>query len=79
MQLLHLLLIGLIAGWLTGLILKQPGRSWVQTLIVGVVGALLGGVLFRVLGLFPVGLLGEIVSATVGGLVFLWLLRYLPR
>ena len=49
------LLIGLIAGWLAGRIMRGGGFGLVGDLIVGVLGALLGGWLFGVLGFFAGG------------------------
>ena len=45
------IVIGLIAGWLGGLIVKGSGSGWVVNLIVGVVGAILGGWLMSFVGL----------------------------
>ena len=69
------LLIGLIAGWLAGQIMKGSGFGVVGDLIVGVIGALLGGFLFGLLGLAAVGLIGELITATVGAVVLLFLLH----
>jgi uncharacterized membrane protein YeaQ/YmgE (transglycosylase-associated protein family) len=51
MDLVWFLIIGLIAGWLAGQFVKGGGFGLLGDLIVGVVGALIGGFLFRVLGL----------------------------
>jgi uncharacterized membrane protein YeaQ/YmgE (transglycosylase-associated protein family) len=69
------LLIGLAAGWLAGQIMKGGGFGLLGDLIVGVIGAFLGGFLFRLLGLTASGLIGELVTATVGAIVLLLLLR----
>lgn len=73
------LLIGLIAGWLAGKIMKGSGFGLVGDLVVGVLGALLGGWLFGMLGIVAWGLLGRIIVALVGGLVLLYLLRLAKR
>jgi uncharacterized membrane protein YeaQ/YmgE (transglycosylase-associated protein family) len=69
------LLIGLIAGWLAGQIMKGSGFGLIGDLIVGVIGALLGGFLFGLFGLVAFGLIGSLVTATVGAIVLLFLLR----
>ena len=51
MDIVWFLLIGLVAGWLASLITKRQGKGIVSYLIIGVVGALLGGCLFRLLHL----------------------------
>ena len=48
-------------------------------LIVGVIGAFVGGLLFGLLGLGPTSPIGGLISAVVGAVVFVWLLRYLKR
>ena len=80
MELLWFLLIGLAAGWLAGQLMKGGGFGVVGDIIVGVIGALLGGYLFRVSGVYPGGgLLGSLVVATVGAVVLLFLLRLVKK
>lgn len=76
---LTLLLVGLAAGWLSGLLTKRKGFGFAGNLIVGVLGALLGGTLFRILGLATVNLLGQLIAALVGSLFLLFLLRFVKR
>jgi uncharacterized membrane protein YeaQ/YmgE (transglycosylase-associated protein family) len=78
-SLLWFLLIGLAAGWLAGQILKGHDFGLVVNLIVGVIGALLGGFLFSKLGILPEGLLGELITATVGAIVLLFLLGVIKK
>ncbi len=77
MTIVWFLLIGLAAGWLAGQIMKQPGSGWLQDLIVGVIGALIGGFVFGLLQIRAVGLIGELISATVGAVILILLLRRL--
>jgi uncharacterized membrane protein YeaQ/YmgE (transglycosylase-associated protein family) len=79
MSFVWFLLIGLAAGWLAGLIMKQGGAGLLQNLIIGVIGALLGGWLFEVLGISAGGLLGSLVTATIGAVVLIWLLRLIKK
>lgn len=65
------LLIGLFAGWLAGRIMKGKGFGLVGNLIVGVIGALLGGFLFSLIGLKTVS---TFLAALVGGIVLIWLI-----
>lgn len=79
MDLLWFLFIGLIAGWLASAIVGG-GYGVVGDIVVGVVGAFLGGFLFRQLGVSSGGgLLGQIIVATVGAIVLLLLLRLVRR
>ncbi len=73
---LWFLLIGIIAGWLAGNIVKGGGFGLIGDLVVGVVGSFIGGYLFGYLGLGNAyGTLGEIGMATVGAIVLLGILR----
>lgn len=74
-SLLVFCLIGLAAGWLAGQITKGGSFGVVNNLIVGVIGAILGGALFHLIGLKAYGLVGQLVTATVGALVLLYLLK----
>lgn len=75
---LWFLLIGLAAGWVAGQIMKST-LGLVGDLVVGVVGALLGGSLFRFAGLGPTNLLGQLIAAVVGAILFIVLLRFIRK
>lgn len=78
--LLVLLIIGAIAGFLAGLIVKGYGFGVVGNIVVGIVGALLGGWLLPRLGLFAGGdLIGQIITATIGAVILLVLIGVLRR
>lgn len=79
-SLLILLLIGAVAGYLAGLIVKGYGFGLVGNIVVGIVGALLGGWLLPRLGLFTGGgIVGDIISATIGAVVLLILIGFVRR
>ncbi len=71
MGLISFLVVGLVAGWLAGQIMKGKGFGLVGNIIVGVIGAVLGGLLFGLLGLSASGTIGSLVTATVGAVVLL--------
>ena len=74
------LLAGIIAGWLTGLIMKGRGYGLIGDLVVGLLGGLLGGWLFSLLRLPAIGgWIGETVVAVVGGVVLVAIIRALRR
>jgi uncharacterized membrane protein YeaQ/YmgE (transglycosylase-associated protein family) len=75
-NLLWFLIIGLVAGWLAGRLTKGGGFGLVGDLIVGVIGALVGGWLLGALGFNLVGRLGALVTATIGAVVLVVLLRW---
>ncbi len=71
-QIVVFLVIGGVAGWLAGLLLKRGGFGIIGNVVVGIVGAVLGGWLFGVLGISVGGeWIGPIVTATVGAVVLL--------
>ena len=78
-SLIWFLLIGLIAGWLAGKVMRGGGFGIVGDMIVGVIGAFLGGWLFGLLGIHAGGLIGSIVTAFVGAVVLILLLRLIKR
>lgn len=73
MGLLWSLLIGLAAGYLGSLIMKGSGQGLLLNLIIGLVGGLLGGWLFSMLGVGGATLLWQLISATVGAVILLWI------
>lgn len=75
---LWFILIGLAAGWLAGQIMKSQ-FGLVGDLVVGVVGAVLGGFLFGLVGLQAGGLVGSLVTATVGAVVLIAILRAVKK
>ena len=80
MEFVWFILIGLVAGWLAGQLVKGGGFGAIGDIVVGVVGALLGGVLFRSLGVSGGGgLLGSIIVATIGAVVLIFILRLIQR
>ena len=80
MQFVWFILIGLVAGWLAGTLVKGGGFGVVGDIVVGVVGALLGGWLFSALGMSAGGsLVGAIIVATIGAIVLIFILRLLKR
>ncbi|MFN3869580.1 MAG: GlsB/YeaQ/YmgE family stress response membrane protein [Hyphomicrobiaceae bacterium] len=74
------LLIGAVAGFLAGLIVKGYGFGVVGNIIVGIVGAFVAGWLLPRLGLFTGGdIIGQIISATIGAVVLLVVIGVLRR
>jgi uncharacterized membrane protein YeaQ/YmgE (transglycosylase-associated protein family) len=76
MDFLWFILIGLAAGWLAGQLMRGGGFGLVGDIVVGVIGALLGGFLFSTFGVSTGGgLLGSLIVATIGAVVLLFGLR----
>jgi uncharacterized membrane protein YeaQ/YmgE (transglycosylase-associated protein family) len=80
MSFLYFLLVGLIAGWLAGQIMKGSGYGVLGDIVIGIVGAIIGGWLFGVLGLtIGGGLIGSICMALVGAIVLIFVVRLIKR
>lgn len=76
MGLLSFLLVGLVAGWLAGVLAKGGGFGILGNIIIGVVGAFIGGTLFQRLGVAAgSGMIGSIIVATIGALVLIFVIR----
>lgn len=73
--LIVLVIVGGIAGWLAGQIMKGRGLGFPVNILVGVIGAFIGGFLLGIVGFSPTHLLGQIISATLGAVVLLYLVR----
>ncbi|GGX91519.1 hypothetical protein GCM10007160_18630 [Litchfieldella qijiaojingensis] len=74
MGLILWLIIGGLAGWIAGNVMRGGGFGILGNIGVGIVGALVGGFLFSLLGLQSGGFIGSLVTATVGAVVLLWVI-----
>ena len=74
------LIVGAVAGWLAGLIVKGYGFGLGGNIVLGIVGAFVGGWLFGRLGIvIAPGILGTIIAATVGAVVLLLIIGVVRR
>ena len=69
------LLIGIISGWLAGVISKGRGFGIWGDLITGIVGSYIGSFLFGLMGITAYGIIGSIIASTIGAIVLLWVIR----
>jgi uncharacterized membrane protein YeaQ/YmgE (transglycosylase-associated protein family) len=79
LYLIWVVLIGMLAGWLAGQIIKGSGFGLLGDLIVGILGSLLGNFLFGLIGIYAYGLIGRLVMAVIGAIVLLWLIRLIKK
>ncbi|MGV3002294.1 GlsB/YeaQ/YmgE family stress response membrane protein [Vibrio sp.] len=75
MNIIMFLIIGAIAGWLAGQIMKGSGFGAIGNIVIGIVGSVIGGFTFSLLGLSSGGLIGSLVTATVGAVILLYISR----
>ncbi|HTN40893.1 MAG TPA: GlsB/YeaQ/YmgE family stress response membrane protein [Asticcacaulis sp.] len=74
------LVIGAIAGWIAGAVVKGGGFGLIGDIVVGIIGAVIGGWLAGVLGIhIGGGIIGTIITATGGAIVLLLLVRLIRR
>ncbi|PVV05684.1 MAG: transglycosylase [gamma proteobacterium symbiont of Ctena orbiculata] len=71
MSALIFLLLGLVAGWLAGLIMEGPSLGLLANLTFGVLGALIGGYLFEFFTIDNSGVIGSLITATAGAILVL--------
>jgi uncharacterized membrane protein YeaQ/YmgE (transglycosylase-associated protein family) len=78
-HLLLFLVIGVVAGFLAGKIMKGSGYGLVGDLIVGVIGSFIGVWVFGLLGIAAGGILGLLVASVVGALLLLYVIRLVKK
>ncbi|MGV8095480.1 MAG: GlsB/YeaQ/YmgE family stress response membrane protein [Mangrovibacterium sp.] len=73
------ILIGILAGFIAGKIMKGSGFGLIVNFIVGVLGALIGGWIFGALNIDAGGKIGSLITAVVGAIVLLWLVSLFKK
>jgi uncharacterized membrane protein YeaQ/YmgE (transglycosylase-associated protein family) len=74
------IIVGAVAGWLAGLIVRGFGFGLLGNIIVGILGAILGGWLLGELGVvFAAGIINTILTATLGAVALLLIVRVVKR
>ncbi len=74
------IVVGLIAGWLAGLVMKGGGYGIIVDIILGIVGGIVGGWLFGMLGIGAGGgMIGSIIVAFVGAVILVGITRLIKR
>lgn len=72
-------IIGAIAGWLAGVLVKGYGFGLMGNIVVGILGAVVGGWLLGALGIATTGVIGAVIGATIGAVFLLFVIRLLRR
>lgn len=75
MSYLYYILVGALAGWLAGIVWKGTGFGLIGNILIGIVGAMIGGWAAGELGLFGGGLIYSILVAAGGALILLFILK----
>ena len=72
-------MVGLIAGWLAGKVMKGGGYGTLMDIVLGIAGGVIGSFVFGLLGLSASGLTGSIIVSFVGAVILIWLVRQLRK
>jgi len=73
------IVVGLIAGWAAGKIMKGGGYGVAMDIVLGIVGAVVGGWLLGILGVQAGGLIGTIIVAIIGAIFLIWISRMIKK
>jgi len=79
MGLIAFLIIGALAGWLAGRFMKGGGFGLLINIVVGIAGSMFGGFVFDILGLSSSGFIGTLVTATIGAVALLYIIKIIKK
>jgi uncharacterized membrane protein YeaQ/YmgE (transglycosylase-associated protein family) len=80
MGFIEFIVVGLIAGWLAGKVMKGGGYGIIVDIILGILGGVLGGWLFGMLGIWRGGgLIASLIVAFIGAVILVWITRLIKR
>jgi uncharacterized membrane protein YeaQ/YmgE (transglycosylase-associated protein family) len=78
--LIYVVIVGLIAGWATGKIMKGSGYGVLMDIVLGIVGAVIGGWIMNLFGFYSSGgLVPDVLVAILGAVVLVWVVRKLKK
>ena len=75
MGIIYWIVIGAVAGWIAGLLMKGKGSGLLMNMVIGIVGAFIGGWTFSLLGISANGLIGSLVTAVAGAVILLFVAK----
>ena len=77
MDIILAIIVGLIAGWLAGIIMKGSGYGIIGDIILGLLGSVIGNWIFGFLGITSYGTLWTIIVAVVGAVALIYIVRFI--
>ncbi len=77
MDWLYFLIVGALAGWIGSLLFKGSGSGLLMNIVLGILGAIVGGWIFDKLDIQIGGFTGAVITAAIGAFVVLWIYRIL--
>ena len=80
MFILWWLVVGLIAGWITGKIMKGSGFGTIMDIVIGIIGAIVGGFIMRAVGFAGEGgMIYTIIVAVIGAVILTWIIHLIKK
>ena len=79
MNIVVFLIVGLVSGWLASLLMRGRGLGLIGDIVIGVIGAFLGGFLLHLVGIFAEGIGGLIIQSVIGAMVLLVIIKALRK
>ena len=80
MSFIYFIIIGGVAGWLAGKIMKGGGFGLVMNIVLGIIGSMVGGWVFSFFGISADGgMIGSLVTALVGAVLILYVARLIKK
>ena len=73
------IIIGIIAGFVAGKLMRGGGFGLIVNLVVGIIGGVLGGWLFGLIGISTSSIIGNLITSVVGAIVLLWIVGIISR
>lgn len=73
------IILGLIAGWITGLLMRGSGFGIIADIIIGLIGAVIGRWLFGAIGVAPMGTIGYLLMSVIGAVILVAVVHAISR
>lgn len=73
MNFIWFIIIGILAGFIAGKLMRGGGFGLFINLLLGIVGGILGGWVFGLLGIATTGILGSLITSVIGAVLILWI------
>lgn len=79
MNFIWFIIIGILAGFIAGKLMRGGGFGLFINLLLGIVGGVLGGWIFGLLGIATTGILGSLITSVIGAILILWIASLFRR
>ncbi|MDE6445079.1 MAG: GlsB/YeaQ/YmgE family stress response membrane protein [Muribaculaceae bacterium] len=79
MNFIWYILIGIVSGAVAGKLMRGGGFGWIVNLVVGIIGGVLGGWIFGILGIHTSSIIGSLITSVVGAIFLLWIVGWLGK